>query len=177
MNEPPADKTAYTEVFTQPSPPRGEWRIRRIRVGLSVTLIGLFVFLIGVRPNLFGLDRSPVIGFIQIAVFVIGLAVICIGGYVCLAALWAGTQRSILADIGLRLVSTGYVIAVFAAMADVFGFGSQRFPTLPYFGPWQARGVEAGEAIIAIGFLMLLPFHRSSRKPPQTEIISKPTEK
>jgi hypothetical protein len=134
-------------------------------VGLSVTLVGFFVFLIGVRPSLFGLDRSPVIGFVQIAVFLIGLAVICVGGYVCLAALWANTPRSILADIGLRLVSTGYVIAVFAGMADVFGFGSQLFPALPYFGPWQARGVEAGEAVIAIGFLLLLPLHRIAGDP------------
>jgi hypothetical protein len=153
----PSIKPASTEIFTQPVPARGEVRIRRIRVGLSATLIGLFIFLVGVRPSLFGLDRSPVIGFVQIAVMLIGLAVICLGGYGSLAALWGDSQRSILADIGLRLISTGYVVAVFAGMADVFGFGSQRFPALPYFGPWQARGVEAGEAIIAIGFLLLLP--------------------
>jgi hypothetical protein len=150
-------KPASTEIFTQPVPARGEVRLRRVRVGLSATLIGLFIFLVGVRPSLFGLDRSSVIGFVQIAVMLVGLAVICLGGYICLAALWGDSQRSILADIGLRLVSTGYVVAVFAGMADVFGFGSQRFPALPHFGPWQARGVEAGEAIIAIGFLMLLP--------------------
>jgi hypothetical protein len=132
---------------------------RRIRTGLVVTLIGFFMFLLGARPSLFGLDRSPIIGFVQIAVFLIGLAIICIGGYIALVALWNHHPRSIAADIGLRLVSTGYVISVFAGMADIFGFGSHRLPdSIPYFGPWQARGVEIGEAIIALGFLLLIPF-------------------
>jgi len=144
-------------VFPVPVPSRNGYSLRRIRVGLVVTLTGLFVFLLGARPSLFGMDRSPIIGFVQIAVFLIGLAIICIGGYICLAALWTNTPRSIAADFGLRFVSTGFVIAVFAGMADVFGFGSHQFPTLPYFGPWQARGVEIGEAIIALGFLLLLP--------------------
>lgn len=130
----------------------------RVRFGLATTLMGLLVFLLGARPSLFHLDRSPVIGFVQIAVFLVGLAIICIGGYLSLAALWMGEPKSILADIGLRLVSTGYVVAVFAGMADVFGFGSQPLPKVPYFGPWQARGVELGEAIIALGFLMLIPY-------------------
>lgn len=108
------------------------------------------IFLIGARPSLFGLDRSPVIGFVQIAVFLIGLAIICLGGYIALMALWKNRQPSIAADIGLRLVSTGYVIAVFSGMADVFGAGSHPLPGVPYFGPWQARGVEFGQAIIAL---------------------------
>ena len=39
----------------------------RIRTGLSITLIGLLVFLVGARPALFDLDRSPVVGFVQIS--------------------------------------------------------------------------------------------------------------
>jgi hypothetical protein len=134
--------------------------MRRVRFGLISTLSGFFIFLLGARPSLFGLDRSPVIGFVQIAVFLIGLAIICIGGYICLAALWNNTPRSIAADIGLRLVSTGYVIAVFAGLADIFGFNAtQHISSVPFFGPWQVRGVEAGEAVIALGFLLLLPIH------------------
>jgi len=133
---------------------------RRIRYGLSITLLGFLVFLLGAKPELFHLDRSPVIGFVQIAVFLVGLAIICIGGYVSLAALWNGEQKSIIADIGLRLVATGYVVAVTAGMADVFGIGTQPWPQTPYFGPWQAIGVILGEVSIAIGFFMMIPFHR-----------------
>lgn len=135
----------------------------RVRFGLSTTLVGLAIFLVGARPGIFGLDRSPVIGFVQIAVFLVGLALICIGGYISLMALWRGQKPSIAVDIGIRMVSTGYVIAVFTGMADVFGFGSNRLPDIPFFGPWQAGGVVFGEAIIAIGFVLLIP-HFKVRK-------------
>jgi hypothetical protein len=131
----------------------------RVRFSFIMTLFGLFIFIVGAKPNWFGWDRSPVVGFIQIAVFLIGLALICIGGYVGLLALWGKEQRSILADIGLRLVGTGYVIAVFTGMADVFGLGSQPLPNVPYFGPWQAAGVAIAQIIIALGFLMTIPYH------------------
>lgn len=130
----------------------------RVRTGLLLTLFGLFVFMVGAKPNWFGWDRSPVVGFVQIVVFLLGLGLICLGGYVGLLALWRGRERSIAADIGLRLVSTGYIISVFAGMADIFGMGSHSLPQVPYFGPLQATGVLIGEIIIALGFLLMVPF-------------------
>ena len=150
---PPAWKTPAKKTFSS----------RRIRSGLIITLLGLLIFLIGARPGFFGIDRSPVIGFIQIAVFLVGLALVCLGGYMSLMALWKDRQTSISADIGLRLVATGYVIAVFTGMADMFGFGSHPLPGIPYFGAWQALGVEIGQAVIALGFLLLIPLHQSRR--------------
>jgi hypothetical protein len=137
----------------------------RLRVGLGIVIMGLVVFTLGVDPGIYGLDRSPVVGFVQIAVFLVGLAMICLGGYVTLNTLWNGAEKTIAADIGYRLVSTGYVLTVVSGMADVFGFGSQPFPTIPYFGPWQATGVMAGEIIIAFGFLLLIPYQRSGQTP------------
>jgi hypothetical protein len=130
---------------------------RRSITGMGIAVVGFFVFILGTSPELFGLDRSPVIGFVQITVFLIGLAIICIGGYLTLMSLWIGKKRTLAADIGLRLIATGYVIAVASGMADVFGFGSQPWPQVPSFGRWQSRGVLAGEIVIAIGFLLLLP--------------------
>jgi hypothetical protein len=125
---------------------------------LFLTLAGLLVFLVGARPTIFGLDRSPVVGFIQIAVFLVGMALICLGGYVSMMAFWRNGSRTIPAEIGTRLVTTGYLIAVFSGMADVFGFGTQLPPRVPYFGPWQATGVQIGELVIAIGFVLLIPY-------------------
>jgi len=136
----------------------------RIRFSLIAVGVGLFVFVVGAKPNWFGWDRSPVVGFIQIAVFLMGLAMICLGGYVGLTALWGREQRSIIADIGLRLVGTGYVIAVFTGMADVFGLGTQPLPMVPYFGPWQSSGVLIGQIVIALGFLMTIPYHFNTKK-------------
>jgi len=133
----------------------------RIRMGLFITLTGFFVFIVGAKPDWLGWDRSPVVGFVQIAVFLVGLAIICMGGYIGLLALWGGEPRSIAADIGFRLVSTGYVVSVFAGMADVFGMGAHPLPAVPYFGPVQATGVVLGEILIGIGFLLLIPYKQA----------------
>jgi len=137
---------------------RNNGRRRRIRIGLAIVCVGLLVFILGMNPGLFGLDRSPVVGFVQISVFLIGLALICLGGYITLNTLWNGTEKTIAADIGFRMVATGYVMAVTSGMADVFGIGNQPFPAIPYFGPWQATGVILGEIVIAFGFLLLIPY-------------------
>jgi len=136
----------------------------RVRFSFVTTLFGLFIFIVGAKPNWLSWDRSPVVGFVQITVFLIGLAMICIGGYAGVIALWINEQRSIVADVGLRLVWTGYVVTIFTGMADVFGLGSQPLPGPPYFGPWQAGGVLIGQIVIAIGFLMTIPYRSFLRK-------------
>jgi hypothetical protein len=135
-------------------------RSDRARLGMTITALGFLVFIFGAKPEWFNLDRSPVIGFVQISVFTAGLGLICLGGYTGLASLWGGEEKTILADVGLRLIGTGYVIAVFAGMADVFGLGTQPLPGVPFFGPWQAVGVQIGQGLIAAGMLMLTPYHR-----------------
>jgi hypothetical protein len=136
----------------------GEPNRLRVRVGLLTTLVGFFIFTVGAKPGWFGLDRSPGVGFVKITFFLFGLGILCLGGYVALPPLWSRTQRTIVSDIGMRLVATGFVISVFAGMADVFGMGSQLPPLPPYFGPLQATGVLLGQVVIAIGFLMLIPY-------------------
>lgn len=143
--------------------PKTKHPIKRMRTGLALTLLGMSIFILGARPSWFGLDFSPVIGFVQIAVFEIGLAFICIGGYLALASLWNHNPISIAADIGLRMVCTGYVISVFSGMADVFGFGSHALPGVPYFGPLQALGVVIGQVFIGLGFILVIPYHRRNK--------------
>ncbi|HTX79703.1 MAG TPA: hypothetical protein VMC62_08545 [Longilinea sp.] len=147
--------SAAKPVDTSPTRP---YSIRRVRLGLGVTLMGFLLFLLGARPSLFLLDRSPVIGFVQISVFLIGLAFICIGGYIAIMALWKNRTPSIAADFGLRLVSTGYVIAFFAGMADMLGIGSHPLPGIPYFGELQSFGVLVGEVLIGLGLMLIVPY-------------------
>jgi hypothetical protein len=130
----------------------------RIRFSLITVPLGMLIFTIGAKPEWYGLSGTQVVGFIQISVFLVGLALICFGGFIGVSALWGKEQRSIVADIGIRLVATGYVITIFTGLADVFGMGSQALPKTPYFGPWQAGGVVIGEIVIAIGFLMVIPY-------------------
>jgi len=154
MKQPPTRQTIF-------SGRRPNWKARKWW-GVGLTLVGLFIFILGVEPALFGLDRSPVIGFVQIAVFLFGLGLIALGGYVGLATLWKGRDLTMGADIGLRLLAPGYLIAVVSGMADVFGIGSEVFPRIPSFGIWQLRGVMVGELTIALGFLLLLPRKKQS---------------
>lgn len=148
---------------------------RSLRNSLIVTLVGFLILVLGAKPSLFGLDRSPVIGFVQTATFIVGLGIICLGGWRSLKSFWKGKQVSLTADFGLRIVATGYVIAVFTAMADVFGFGSHPLPGVPFFGPLQSRGVIIGEAFIAIGLIMMFSPVDESSDPDDRG--SKPSEK
>jgi hypothetical protein len=145
-------------------PARHEGSRTRRWLGIVVTLIGLFVLTLGAKPEWLGLDRSPGIGFLQITVFSLALGIICLGGLIALLSLWKGIERTLMPQIGIRLVATGYIISFFSAMADLLGFGSQPKPQGPYFGPIQAVGFVIGEAVIAIGFLMLLPYRAGSKE-------------
>ena len=152
----PPTQPASSYVPTSPI----NYPMRRIQIALGLSFFGFLVFVIGVRPDVLGLDRSPILGFVQIAVFVVGLGLMCIGGYICLFSLWKNQQISITAEIGQRMVATGYLVVVFAGLADIFGFGSHLPPALPYFGVWQQTGVMIGQFIIAVGLLMLIPYRR-----------------
>jgi hypothetical protein len=132
---------------------------RRLNISLAICLGGFFIFLLGADPALFGLDRVPSIGFVQTATFSTGLALLCLGGFISLKISQRSDQiQSLAQDIGIRLVATGYLVALISGMADVFGFGTQAWPAPPFFGPAQAVGVVIGEFIIAVGFLLYMPF-------------------
>ena len=131
----------------------------RENIGLGLTIAGFLIFLLGADPAMVGLDRSPYIGFVQTATFSTGLAILCLGGFLSFKACQLKESiQSLAQDIGVRLVATGYLISLISGMADVFGFGTQSWPALPFFGPRQAAGVIAGEIIIAIGFILYMPF-------------------
>ena len=144
---------------------------RRVQWGLILTLLGFGIFVLGARPDVFHLNRSPVMGFIQISVFEVGLGLMCLGGYISLMGLWKNQHPSIAADFGVRFVATGYVVSVVAGMADIFGLGSHPLPGIPYFGIWQATGVMIGQALIAVGLLLLIPPRKiqSISEPPKRE--------
>lgn len=135
---------------------------RRINLGIGLTIAGFLIFILGANPGLVNLDRSPIIGFVQTAIFSIGLAMICLGGFISFKTCQRSDQgQSLAQDIGVRLVATGYLISLISGMADVFGFGTQSWPAMPFFGPTQATGVVAGEILIAVGFLLYMPFFTS----------------
>lgn len=131
----------------------------QVRLGLIISILGLIIMFFGAKPEWFGMDRSPVVGFVQTNIILLGLGILCIGGYIGLTNLWGEIEKSITADIGIRLVGTGYVIALFSGLADVFGMNMQVLSDKkPFFGPWQQAGMELGTIVIIIGLLMIIPY-------------------
>src|SRR3989304_2723041 len=66
---------------TPPPPPR---QVRWVRRLMTVTLLGLLLFLIGLSPDLIGMNRSPAVGFVQVGVWLTGLAGSLLGAYAAL---------------------------------------------------------------------------------------------
>ncbi|MDD2522502.1 MAG: hypothetical protein PHW11_06765 [Anaerolineaceae bacterium] len=127
----------------------------QIRGGLTLTLIGLLVLILGLRPDIFGLDRGLYIGFSQIITILIGIALLTVGASSTLNSFWACTSKSLLADIGGRTIMTGYVICAFTALADAFGFGTNPPPEV-ILGTLQSYGVIIGLLVILTGLLMTI---------------------
>lgn len=130
-----------------------QFPIARLRFSLTLLMIGFLLFILGLDPGLVGLDRGISIGFVQIVVLLIGLGVITWAAYLTLSNFWSKGEKSLLADFGSRTIATGYVICVFAALADAFGLGTDTLTNV-YLGLLQSRGLMVGMGIIMLGFLM-----------------------
>lgn len=86
---------------------------------LLIDIAGLFFFLLGFQPGIFGLNRSPVMGYLQAVVLLFGLGMVMVGTYAIQSLLRpVGQLLSILEDIGVRLSATGYVLFAVSTTAD-----------------------------------------------------------
>ena len=122
----------------------------RVRFGVVLAL--------GTHPEWFGWGSGSGIGFVQLFGMLLGLGILSLGGFVSFLALWGNAPRTIVADIGMRLVATGVVISIFAGLADLFGMGTEIGSDVMHFGLLQARGIVIGQAVIGIGFVLMIPF-------------------
>ncbi|MFA5612601.1 MAG: hypothetical protein WDA04_07055 [Anaerolineaceae bacterium] len=145
----------------------------QIRGGLTVTLVGLFALILGLRPDLFSLDRGLYIGFSQILMILFGIGLLAFGANSSLNAFWACTEKSLLADIGTRMIMTGYVICVFTALADAFGFGTNPLPEV-VLGTLQSRGVIIGLLVIFVGLLLMIRW-QTDRNIPSEQAAETPS--
>lgn len=144
-----------------PSKPLTRRQIRRARRWMTLVLVGLLIFLIGVQPDLIGMNRSKAVGFVQIGVWLSGLALLDLAAYGTVHVVRNGKPTSLRADIGSRLIATGYVTAAVASLADFIGVGAQRMPNVT-FGPVQIIGLIIGVLVSLLGVLLYWP--REGRK-------------
>ena len=134
---------------------------------MTLALIGVLIFLIGINPDLIGMNRSPAVGFVQVWVWLFGLAVALLGAYLALRAVRNGRKTTLLNDVGLRLAATGYVVAGAASLADFIGIGSHAIPFLR-FGRIQVAGLVAGIILGVVGLALYSPWklRRSQKSAP-----------
>jgi hypothetical protein len=123
---------------------------------VTLAIIGVLVFVIGVSPDLIGMDRSRVIGFIQMGVWLTGLGLVLLGAFLAVRVVRNGRPMSLRAEIGTRLIATGYVVSAAATLADFLSIGSHHLPWV-YFGPLQVGGLVAGVVVSLIGVLLYWP--------------------
>ncbi len=133
----------------------------RMAISLTSALGGFAVFTVGAKPDWLGLATTPEVGFLQILFMTIGMGILSAAGYAAFRLLWQSNPLSIPAQIGARLIATGYVVVAASTMADILGLGSQTWPRNAHFGPIQSYGVLIGELIIGIGLLLLYPRGRT----------------
>jgi len=139
-----------------PSSPLTKKQIRWARRWMTLVLVGLFITIIGVEPDLLSLDRSPVVGFVQIGVWSTGLAILLLGATLTVRVVRNSRPNSLRSEVGVRLIATGYVFAVAASFADFLGIGSHALPTI-YFGPVQVIGLALGVLTSLVGLILYWP--------------------
>jgi hypothetical protein len=137
-------------------------QVRRARRWMTFVLIGLFIFIIGVEPDLIGMDRSPVVGFVQVGVWLTGLAFVLFGSYATVRVVRNHRPNSLRADIGMRLIATGYVVAAAASLADFIGIGAHQLPFV-HFGPLQVIGLVVGVLLSLLGVILYWPRREKRR--------------
>jgi hypothetical protein len=123
---------------------------------MTLVLLGLFIFAIGIAPDLIGMDRSPVVGFVQVGVWLSGLAILLLAAYLTVRVVRNGRSQTLLAEVGARLIATGYVVAAAASLADFIGIGSHTLPVL-IFGHLQVIGLVVGVFVSLLGVVLFWP--------------------
>jgi hypothetical protein len=141
---------------------------------MTLALFGVLIFLIGINPDLVGMNRSPAVGFVQVGVWLTGLAIFLLGAYLALRVVRNGRRTMLLSEVGLRLAATGYVIAAAASLADFIGIGSHTMRAL-VFGKIQTSGLVVGILLIVLGLVLYYP--RTPREAAQPKPSVPPAER
>ncbi len=139
---------------------------RWMGIFLVLDFVGLVLFLLGLQPWVFGLDRSPVVGYLQVVVYLFGLGSVVVASF-ALEYLFRNPDQvlTIREDVGARLSATGYVFAAVSSTADLIGLGSHPLPGSPHLGVLQSTGLILGIAMIIVGLAMYHPRKPKNPKP------------
>jgi hypothetical protein len=142
---------------------------------MTVMFVSLLIFMVGIQPDLIGMNRSVTVGFVQIGVWLTGLAILLVAAYSTVRVIRNGKPNSLRADIGIRLIATGYVVAAVGSLADFIGVGAHRMPVV-HFGYIQMIGLVTGVLLSMLGVILYMPWSKKAAtresEPDPAEAIS-----
>jgi hypothetical protein len=137
----------------------------QIQIGLS--LVGLILIAISVWADRIGLDITPGFGVFQVLGSLLGITSLTVAAYLFLAqGHQMDRERTLLADVGIRMGLTGLLTCYVSGLADMLGVGTHqgaRFER-PFFGPLQLAGLVLGLFLVLVG-LVLFRLGRSRVSP------------
>ncbi len=136
-------------------------KVQLARLWMTVMLVGLLIFMVGIQPDLIGMNRSVSVGFVQIGVWLTGLAILLVAAYSTVRVIRNGKPNSLRADIGIRLIATGYVVAAVGSLADFIGVGAHRMPVV-HFGYIQMIGLVTGVLLSMLGVILYMPWSKKA---------------
>jgi hypothetical protein len=147
--------TAPATVPASPEPRPDLGSSRLARAGVAIIVVGFFIFVLGIFPDLIRLDLTEGIGLLQIGLFLLGISVMTLGAYsYAYATRHRALPRRLREDVGVRLMATGLVIAYATGFADKLGIGSHFGAERPLLGPLQALGIFMGVCVIGAGIIL-----------------------
>ena len=136
----------------------GNGKVKRLRnrLVLGLTLLGIILITLAAGADALGVDITPGFGMVQMFQLLLGVTALTIAAFLYLYGLRAGKQRSLQADIGVRLAATGLVFAYVSGLSDLIGIGTHVTPSFarPFVGPLQWGGLILAAVMILAGMLL-----------------------
>jgi hypothetical protein len=140
------------------------------QIGIAIGVLGAILMMMGLFPGLTGVDATPGIGIIQLAVVLFGFMLFISGALIYVKyTFYAYDTANLVQLIGTRLAMTGVLLAGLFSLADAFGFGSHglEFSEQNFLGPLQIVGMIASYAIASVGVLTYVLGGQSLHDDPQ----------
>jgi hypothetical protein len=124
---------------------------------LASAFLGLALVAVAIILEFQSLVLTPGFGVVQTLLFLLGVTLLTISGYLYLSKRRpADAPRSLQADIGVRLSLTGLVLCYVSGFADLIRIGTHVQPEFdrPFIGPLQLGGLVIGLIIILAGMVL-----------------------
>lgn len=150
---------------------------KTVRLRRNVTLIlfgiGLIFTALSLGAEFLGLDITPGFGMVQMFQLLLGITALTAALFFHINTLRQESERSLQADIGVRLAATGLVFAYVTGLSDLIRIGTHVEPQFerPFVGPLQLGGLALAVVVIIIG-LALYYTSRGTRQKSSMDFIA-----